>query len=293
MPNKLHAEISSYAKTVEQYLSLALQSKDHDTARVWDAMRYSALSGGKRIRPYLTKAISDMLGGNPEVALVFGAAVEMVHAYSLIHDDLPCMDNDDYRRGRPTCHKRFDEATAVLAGDALLSHAFSLIVDSNATDKQKLCAIRILTESAGANGMIGGQIMDLQAMRAPISEQTLLKLHRLKTGELLVCAAKLGCIAADCYEGDTFDACVKYADDVGLAFQIVDDILDQYGTTAIGKPMYSDSESGKTTFLTFADLAGAREKASALTESAVKAIAHLSNSATPIELARTLLMREK
>ena len=230
------------ATLVEEKIAAALHCDDKDTRKLWEAMRYSALAGGKRVRPFLTIETARVFGGDLELATVFGVAIEMIHTYSLVHDDLPCMDNDDFRRGRLTTHKKFGEATAVLAGDALLTLAFDLILASSATDQQKIAALRVLSTASGAVGMIGGQMMDLANEQKTIAKETLEKLHRLKTGALLTCAVELGCIASGCFAGEAYDAAVTYADSIGIVFQIVDDILDQYGTVAIGKPMHSDQE---------------------------------------------------
>ncbi len=291
--SRLEVCLKNCCKEVEDLIQKHLQTDDMDTSRVWEAMRYAALAGGKRIRPFLTCQVAEALEGDHQIALYFGAALEMIHSYSLIHDDLPCMDNDDYRRGRPTCHKRFDEATAVLAGDALLTHAFDMVLGAPATDKQKLEAISALTRAAGCLGMIGGQVMDLSSQNRVIDAGSLIKLQELKTGALLVCAGRLGCIAADCYEGAYFDATEVYTSSVGLVFQIVDDILDSYGTVAIGKPMHSDEENGKATFLTVFGLEAAKEYAIQTTQKAKDAIAILPHHDLLTDLASYLLERKQ
>ena len=281
------------AKRIEERMQGMLAPVDKDTAKLWEAMRYSALSGGKRVRPFITVEVAKMLGGDLGIAEDFGIAIELVHTYSLIHDDLPCMDDDDFRRGRLTTHKKFGEATAVLAGDALLTLAFDIILKSKAIGEQKLAAIAALSEASGAYGMIGGQIMDLSNLQKRVDTQTLYKLHRLKTGALLTCAAKLGCIAAGRFAGDAWNAAVSYADDIGLVFQIVDDILDEFGTVAIGKPMHSDEEKGKATVLTIMTLDEAKKAAEELTARAVSTISALPGSDTLIAFGQFLLSRQK
>ena len=281
------------AASVEERIAAFMPANDKDTRKLWEAMRYSALSGGKRVRPFLAVETAKMLGGDLELATVFGVAIELIHTYSLVHDDLPCMDNDDFRRGRLTTHKKYGEATAVLAGDALLTLAFDLVLSSSASDKQKIAAASALSAASGAVGMIGGQIMDLDNEQRMIDKQTLYKLHSLKTGALLTCAVKLGCIASNCFEGAEYDAILSYADKIGVVFQIVDDILDQYGTVAIGKPMHSDQEKGKSTVLTVMTLDEAKAEAEKLTTEAMEAIGAIQNSKTLSEFATYLLRRQK
>ena len=196
-----------------------------------EVMRYSLLAGGKRVRPVLTLAFCEALGGNMQGALSLGVALECVHTYSLIHDDLPCMDDDDLRRGRPSCHKAYGEATALLAGDALLTAAFEALSAARGTARQNVQAVQLLSRAAGANGMVWGQEQDLyyEAHAALVGEEQLKAIHRSKTGELIRAAALLGAIAANA-DGRQCEAVGEYAEAVGMVFQIMDDVLDVTAT---------------------------------------------------------------
>ena len=222
---------------------------------VYDAMEYSLLAGGKRIRPILTLATSEMLGGNLENAIPSAVAVECIHTYSLVHDDLPCMDNDDLRRGMATCHKKFGEATALLAGDGLLTFAFEHISDfSKYKDSSPETVLRIINEvarAAGCLGMIGGQVVDLESEgKGDVDEKTLTYMHNRKTGALIKVSVVSGAIAAGATD-EQIEALVKFADNIGLAFQVQDDILDFTGDEkTLGKPIGSDKENKKTTYVT-------------------------------------------
>lgn len=287
---------SEMARFAEQFCSALdgmLAATNGDAHRLIDAMRYATLGDGKRIRPYITACIANSLGGSAETATWFGAALEMVHTYSLIHDDLPCMDNDDFRRGRLTCHKMYDEATAVLAGDALLTYAFEVITAAPATDAMKTAAVRVLATAAGKDGMISGQIMDLAAEHHTIGFNTLKRLYAAKTGALMRAAAELGCIAAGNTDDAVRDAFVTYAEKIGLAFQIVDDLLDVYGDVTLGKPIGSDKKNGKNTYLTFVTPEEAEQDAHRLTTEAKQAIAGIAGTEALASLADRLLARKK
>jgi geranylgeranyl diphosphate synthase type II len=236
--------IHEYIKIIENYLR-GIFADDGQTNLV-SAMNYSLLAGGKRIRPMLTLMCCEALGINKEYALPLAAAVEMVHTYSLIHDDLPAMDNDELRRGVPTCHKQFDEATAILAGDGLLTYAFEHISKSYLSDNQKVKAISALSGAAGPKGMILGQVLDMNL--SPKTEYDILNMYKSKTGELLNAAAALGAIAAD-GDGNEF---LEYSSCIGTAFQIKDDILDIEGSEEkLGKPVGSDDKNKKNTIVNF------------------------------------------
>ncbi len=282
---------------IDRFVSAALPQADNDYSVIFESMRYSAENGGKRIRPYLTLSFCRMFGGDEKDALVLGTALEFIHTYSLIHDDLPCMDDDDLRRGKPTNHKVYGEATATLAGDALLTYAFEYITESELKPETKLKAITYLAKNAGVYGMIGGQVLDMMGEQDPLSPKLHLKMNALKTGCLIKIAAVLGIIAAEntvkVPEG-ALEAAIKYADGIGLAFQITDDLLDVYGDEAVfGKPIGSDAENGKTTFITIYTAEGARQKAKELTEEACGAIIGFENSERLCFLANMLLTREK
>lgn len=212
------------------------------------AMLYSLKNGGKRVRPMLVLEFCRVCGGDIQAALPFACAVEMIHTYSLVHDDLPCMDDDDFRRGMPSCHKQFGEATALLAGDGLLTLAFSVLSKSDLSAEKKVEAVKVLADCAGHLGMIGGQTMDLAHEGQKITLEQLRKTDALKTGRLIRCACALGCIAAGA-DKEMYLAAEKYADSIGLAFQIVDDLLDITSTAEeLGKPVGSDEENEKSTY---------------------------------------------
>ncbi len=286
--------VTEYAAYCTSRLDVLCPLRDPDTDRVTEAMRYSLLAGGKRLRPYLTDAFCRIGGGDPDIALTFGCALEMVHTYSLIHDDLPAMDNDDLRRGRPTCHRAFDEATAILAGDALLTEAFAVLAGcEGASDRQRVAAIALLADAAGQRGMIGGQMMDIAAEGGQLPPEKLEKLQRGKTGALIRAACRLGCIAAGQFEGRLIEAADAYAAALGLAFQVVDDILDATGDEAkLGKPIGSDAKEGKVTFYTLLGDKGARAYAARLTDAACEAVAGLPEAEPLILLARSMLLRD-
>jgi len=226
------------------------------------AMRYGMENGGKRVRPALVMAFCELFGGNADDALPFAAATEMVHGYSLIHDDLPCMDNDDFRRGKPSCHKQFGEATALLAGDALLTEAFACIAGSEFSPGETCEATLYLSQAAGVRGMIAGQQLDLAFENKAVSLGDLIFMNRKKTGALLLAACRLGCLAAGIHNHDSrWHAADDYAGHLGLLFQLTDDLLD------------ADEEPGKATWASLLGLEGARTEAQALAQKARDAIA--------------------
>lgn len=288
-------EMRVAAEETERYLSATLQDENTDITLLFESMRYSVMAGGKRIRPFLTLAFCRLFGGEAQVALPLAAAVEMIHTYSLIHDDLPCMDNDDYRRGKLTNHKVYGEAQAILAGDALLTMAFETLSRAPISCEGGVRAVRVLARAAGARGMVGGQVMDIQAETVTPDLATLQRLHEKKTGALISAAAELGCIAAGVEENDPrYRAACLYAANIGLAFQIIDDILDQYGNEVLlGKQTGQDEKDGKTTFLSFMNKENAEREASRLTEVAKNAIGQYPGSVLLLELAEMLLIREK
>ncbi len=243
-------------------------------ARVVQAMRYAALSPGKRLRPFLVLAASRLFAVAPRSALQVAAAVEMVHAYSLVHDDLPAMDNSDLRRGRPTCHRIFDEATAVLAGDGLLTMAFGVLSqpDTHGDPAVRCELVSALAAAAGAAGMVGGQMIDLLAERQTLDIGAITRLQRLKTGALIAFSCESGAILAKA-STELRLALKGYAHDLGLAFQIADDLLDVEGSAAeTGKPVGSDAAAGKATFVSILGAARARAQAEHLIR---QAVAHL------------------
>lgn len=267
---------------------------------VYEAMAYSLLAGGKRLRPVLAAAVSEMLGGDMNDALTAGCALECVHTYSLIHDDLPCMDNDDLRRGKPTCHKAFPENIALLAGDGLLNRAFEILSDPSCFDSVSestaLRLVRILSAASGTNGMIGGQVIDLiSENKADVSEELLLRMHGKKTGAMVEAAALMGAVIAGISDNSAeYLAISRFALDLGLAFQIRDDILDVTGDeTVLGKPIGSDAQEGKTTFVTLLGLEGAEKRQKEYTRRAVDALDIFGErSAFLKELALRLVSRD-
>ncbi len=291
-------KFSLYTKMINDGLNNEFKEKDCLQKVVYDAMAYSITAGGKRLRPMLSLAVCDMLGGCTDDALRFGIAAECIHTYSLIHDDLPCMDNDDLRRGMPTCHKKFGEANALLAGDGLLTFAFEHLADFSAYKRVKLeivlRAVFELSKAAGCDGMIGGQVVDLECEgKTDVSEETLNYLHQRKTGALIRVSVLLGALAADASE-DEIKAVTEFAEKLGLAFQIQDDILDCEGEESVlGKPIGSDAENEKTTYVTLLGIDAAREKASALTSEAVKELDAFGDKADFLkELAQRLMGRK-
>jgi len=243
-------------------------------ARVYDAMRYSALAPGKRLRPFLVLASANLFGVALRCALQVAAAVEMVHAYSLVHDDLPAMDDSDLRRGRPTCHKQFDEATAVLAGDGLLTAAFEVLAhpDTHGDPAVRCELVSELATAAGAAGMVGGQMIDLIAEHQNLDIGAITRLQRMKTGALIAFSCEAGAILAKA-PSELRTALRGYAHDLGLAFQIADDLLDVEGSAAeTGKPVGADAAAGKATFVSILGVARARAQAELLVS---QAVAHL------------------
>ncbi len=286
-------ELRITAGEVDAYLSRTVFSEDKDIERLYSSMRYSLLNAGKRIRPFIVLSVAQSLGGSKEDAMPFAAALEMIHTYSLIHDDLPCMDNDDFRRGKPSNHKVFGEDMALLAGDALLTGAFSVITKTSLSADVRIEAVKSLADAAGADGMIGGQVLDLDAEINAPSENRLRKIYAMKTGALLRVAARLGCLAAGVEDASVFDKADCYARNIGTAFQIIDDILDVCGDEkALGKPVGSDEKNGKITFVSFYSVEEATKIASDMTSEAIAAIANFPNNKKLIELAEFLLSRQ-
>ncbi len=283
------------AQDVEKVLEALLPLQGASAPRLVEAMRYAALGQGKRLRPFLVRESTRILGGDDASALRVGAALEMVHCYSLVHDDLPAMDDDDLRRGRPTCHRAFDEATAILAGDGLLTHAFLVLADpATHPDPAVRCElVARLSHDSGHEGMAGGQMLDLLAERhATHDEAEVLAVQNLKTGALFRFACEAGAILAGAPEEDR-KRMRAYARDIGLAFQIADDILDVEATPEeLGKATGKDAAAGKATFIDLYGLEGARARARELVESAVSALAPYGDSAGNLrEAARFIIER--
>jgi len=264
--------------------------------RLYDAMRYSLLNGGKRVRPLLVYAAAEAILGNDQQPALDGiaCAVEYIHAYSLVHDDLPAMDDDDLRRGNPTCHKKFDEATAILAGDALQSRAFELLTLLDLDAEQRLALIATLAAAAGPRGMVGGQAIDLAAVQQRIDLTHLETMHRLKTGALIRAAVRMGAIAAKA-DAQQLLALDQYAAAIGLSFQVQDDILDITSDTAtLGKQQGADLVRDKPTYPALLGLDAARAKAAALHRDAIDALAQFGANAERLrQLSAFIIERDR
>ena len=274
MIDKRTIYLDSINNSIKNYLPVSVYGQDV----ISKAMTYSVNIGGKRIRPILTLEFCNLCCGDYKKAISFACAVEMIHTYSLIHDDLPCMDDDDMRRGQPSNHKKFGEANALLAGDALLTHAFTALTKSdNVPTENIIKAVEVLSECAGVNGMIGGQVLDLKNEGKMISSDELVTTHNLKTGALIKAACVLGCLAGNGTD-EQIKAAENYAVNLGLAFQVIDDILDVTGDEAtLGKPIGSDYINEKTTFVTLYGVEKSFEIAKEYTENAVKNLSVFKN----------------
>ncbi len=278
------SQIRTVAGLTEATLDALLPAGDGPLGRVVDAMRHGALDGGKRLRPFLAVAAADIFDCPRERAARVGAAVEMVHCYSLIHDDLPAMDDSDLRRGRPSVHKAFDDATAILAGDALLTQAFEVLADPlTHPDADVRCRlIADLAIASGKEGMVGGQMIDIYAEQKAFGLPQIEELQRLKTGALIRFSARAGGVVAKAAEAD-IAALTAYAEDLGLAFQIVDDLLDVFGDAeTLGKPVGQDQDMDKATFVKILGPEGARDKARALVASAKARLEPFGPAADPL-----------
>ena len=285
--DRMHDAAALCEETMRRYFA----EKDTKKTTLYRAMEYGVMGGGKRIRPFLTLEFCRMLGGSDAAALPYAAAIEMIHNFSLIHDDMPCMDNDDLRRGRPTTHKAFGEAQALIAGDALIFAAFDCALSGAADAAAQNRAVRELAVAAGADGMCEGQMIDMESDGVQIPFERLLELHAHKTGALIRAAAKLGVIAAGGDEA-AMAAADTYGRGIGLAFQIVDDVLDACGSTeTLGKPVGSDAKNEKSTFLSFMSAEDALAYAARVTKEATDAIKGYPASGTLISLGEWLLHR--
>jgi len=275
------AHLKSVAGNVETALSNLLPQPTGHQAVIMEAMRYAALGGGKRLRPFLVVETARMLGGNLDNAMTVGCALECLHVYSLIHDDLPCMDDDDLRRGKPTVHKAYDEAIAVLAGDGLLTLAFELLA-SEAAHSDPTMRVRLVAELAkagGHSGMIGGQVVDISVAEGERDETLITQLQAMKTGALIDFAARAGGIISG-VDAAGLDKLSSYARDMGLAFQIQDDILDIEGDVDLmGKAVGKDADLGKATFVSILGLQGAKDRARDLGVAAKSHLASYSDKA--------------
>lgn len=281
---------------IEQTLAQILPEVNVRPHILHEAMRYSALAGGKRVRALLCYAAAEMCDANILIADAAASAVELIHAYSLVHDDMPCMDDDDLRRGKPSCHKQYNDATALLVGDALQSLAFQVLSDAalghhtNLQAPQQIHMLNILAKASGSTGMAGGQAIDLASVGKPLTQAELEAMHNLKTGALIQAAVLLGAI---CGNATQIAAVTTYAANIGLAFQVVDDILDVEADTAtLGKTAGKDADSNKPTYVTILGLIPAKQHAQKLYEAAIDAIAPFGESAQRLrELAAFIMQR--
>ncbi len=289
----LNRYIEFTERELKQYNDYSHENRPQ--VKLIDAMNYSLRAGGKRIRPALVYAFCEALGGEMEMASAPACAIEMIHTFSLIHDDLPAMDNDDFRRGKPSCHKAFGEAMAILAGDALSVLPFEIIADTPAiTAEQKVLIISVLANSVGRDGMIGGQVIDMEnEERTDVDEDNLRNMYRCKTGQLIAVSCVMGAICADA-DNETIRAAAEYGMRLGFAFQVIDDILDVTSTEEeLGKPIGSDEAENKTTFVTLYGVEKAQQIADKATSEALEWLEAIPNNEFLKELTVTLLNRKK
>lgn len=271
----LNDALADTAAKVEKFLDQLLAVEDATEHRLHEAIRYATLDGGKRLRPFLVMQSASLFGVGERSALRTGAALELIHCYSLVHDDLPAMDDDDLRRGKPTVHKEFDEATAILTGDALQPLAFEVLAhpETHSNANVRVDLIAALARASGAHGMVGGQMIDLQAETETFDIGQITRLQRLKTGELIAYACEAGAILGQA-PNKAHEALRRYAHDLGLAFQIADDLLDVEGSVEeVGKAVNKDEDAGKATFVSILGVELARSQANRLAD---QAIAHLA-----------------
>ena len=291
----LQAYLNPHQKTINTRLLQYLQEPGNQPTRIVQAMQYSLLAGGKRLRPILAIATTEATQGDIAAVLPAACAIEMVHTYSLIHDDLPAMDNDMLRRGQPTAHVKFDEATAILAGDALLTKAFEIISETH-DDKpidfsRQLRAIYILAKAAGSQGMIQGQMLDIGAEGQQLELENLKELHKLKTGAMIEAGVMIGALYGNA-DAVALSALRLYAQQIGLAFQVVDDILNVSGNPArLGKAVGTDSIKGKNTFPGLMGLENARKYAEDLIQNALKALIIFDSHADPLRAIATYIIQ--
>lgn len=283
----LMVALKATSDAVERVLDPLLKVPDGLEGKVVEAMRYAMFSGGKRLRPFLVIASSELFEVPKAQALRVAAAIECVHCYSLIHDDLPAMDNDDMRRGKPTTHNEYDEATAILAGDALLTLAFEILCDeaTHPDAAVRVALIKLLAQSSGHQGMVGGQMIDLSADEHDLGESDIYRLQRMKTGALISFSAEAGCVLAGVSKGAR-QSLHGYANDLGLAFQIADDLLDIEGLEdEVGKAVGKDETAGKATIVSLMGLEQAKTQAQALADQAIE---HLKDFGEKADLLRAL-----
>lgn len=288
--DKLNERIELINKALENYL------KPKYPEKLYEAMNYSVFAGGKRLRPVLLLSACEAVGGNIDDAMPFACALEMIHTYSLIHDDLPAMDNDDFRRGKPTCHKQFDEALAILAGDGLLTYAFEVMLGAVCAKKDinLANAAKLIANYSGSEGMLVGQVVDVESEGKKIDDKTLMFIHDNKTGGLIKAALMAGAMIGGA-DNDTVSSFEKIGYNIGMAFQIKDDILDVTSTTEVlGKPVLSDVKNDKQTYVSLYGLDNAQQDYETLSTGAVKMIKDMGEKADFLAwYAEALINREK
>ncbi|MDZ3836539.1 MAG: farnesyl diphosphate synthase [Rhodospirillales bacterium] len=293
--SKITAALAENARAVDATLDQLLPMHNDVDTRLLEAIRYSTLAGGKRIRPFLVLSGAELFGVSRSFALRTAAAVEMIHSYSLIHDDLPAMDDDTLRRGMPTCHVKFDEATAILAGDGLLTRAFEVLADpATHTDARVRADLVVeLAKAAGIDGMVGGQMLDLLAEHRELGMAEITRLQRMKTGALIAFSCEAGAILGKA--GDSARHALRaYAHDLGLAFQIVDDLLDVEGDAeVVGKATHKDERAGKATFVSLLGIARARSQSDMLAKQAVEHLGMFDTAADPLRALAGFIVERK
>jgi farnesyl diphosphate synthase len=292
--NKFEAKTKLYQKRINTFMMEVLDKNYPQSSKLVNALSYSLMSGGKRIRPLLSYATAEALGLDLSNADYVAASIEMIHAYSLIHDDLPAMDNDDLRRGKPTCHVEFDDATAILAGDALQAMAFEVLTHIDAKPKAVVQLIRMLSLSCGVLGMAGGQSLDLESENKQLDKQAMDNIHQLKTGALISASVEMMGVLCDQCTDETRMALKQYAYDFGMAFQIIDDVLDVIGDEdTIGKPIGSDESNNKSTYPSIMGLDASKNAAISHSQNAVSQLDCLPGDSSYLQyLAEYLISRK-
>ena len=291
----LNEALADTASLVEKFLDQLLAVEDAAERQLIESMRYASLDGGKRLRPFLLMQSAGLFGVGERSALRTGSALELIHCYSLVHDDLPAMDDDDLRRGKPTVHKQFDEATAILTGDALLTLAFEVLThpETHANAGVRCDLVAALAKAAGAHGMVGGQMIDLQAENETFDIGQITRLQRLKTGELIAYACEGGAILGQA-SNNAREALRGYAHDLGLAFQIADDLLDVEGSVEeVGKAVNKDEDAGKATFVSILGVERARSQANRLADQAIEHLAIFGEKADLLRQAARFVVERK
>jgi geranylgeranyl diphosphate synthase, type II len=298
LQTNIDTDLSSYMKNksswIEQHLDALVFEKDCPYKKLFQACRYSLFSGGKRLRPILTLATAEMLGADIDKAIIPACAIEMIHTYSMIHDDLPCMDDDDFRRGKPSLHKAFTEAEAVLAGDLLLTYAFEVLSAApQLTANQKVALITLIAKNSGSEGMVAGQWMDITAEGLILDIESLRCIHRYKTGALITASIESGAIVANASPNETLTL-REFGNAIGLAFQIIDDVVDVTEShQKHGKAVASDAANNKTTYVSLLGIEGAKKKAVQLLEEGYLHLNKLSRDTSLLaQLARKLVHRK-